>query len=181
MKENKQFKKTIVSLILFVVLGVWFLYFRAPNYIERKIDEASTPRSKLFEAPGKDWGSQGKVEEYFIERLNMTRKEAMEARTFSKDGTVMLRLGEESNLDSLAGNLYYYGFIKDKEAFIYALEQSEDTVDGMQNSIEVGDNTIDRWASYRISEEMTAWEIADILLNKPSHFAHDEYNKVFMP
>ena len=150
MKKNKLFKKTIVSLILFLVMGIWFIYFRAPNYIERKIDEVSKPSAELFEAPGKDWESQGKVEEYFIERLNMTPEEAMEARSSSKDGTVMLRLREESNLDSLAGNLYYYGFIKDKDAFIYALEQSEDSVDGMQNSIEVGDNTIDRWASYRI-------------------------------
>ena len=44
------------------------------------------------------------------------------------------------------------------------------------------DGTIDTNAEYRISENMSAWELADLLLNKPAgHFSFDEYNYFFMP
>src|SRR5690606_2681464 len=98
------------------------------------------------------------------------------------DGTVDLRINNNVTLDALVSNLYYYGFVKDEEAFRYALENTQDSTPN-DASIKVGKNrTIDTNAEYRISENMSAWEIADILLNKPAgHFSYDEYGYFFMP
>jgi hypothetical protein len=43
---------------------------------------------------------------------------------------------------------------------------SKDTNPGRENALKVGDNTIDREARYTISQSMTAWQIAEILLNQ---------------
>lgn len=76
--------------------------------------------------------------------------------TISKDKTLM----------AVIGDLHYYGFIKDEGAFQYALEHAKDTKSGNETSIKVGNNTIDREARYKISQSMTAWQIADVLLNQ---------------
>ena len=76
--------------------------------------------------------------------------------TISKDKTLM----------AVTGDLYYYGFIKDKDAFEYALQNSKDITPGNDNSLKVGSNSIDRETRYTISQSMTAWQIADVLLNK---------------
>ncbi|KKQ91945.1 MAG: hypothetical protein UU16_C0013G0005 [Candidatus Woesebacteria bacterium GW2011_GWA2_40_7] len=143
----------------------------------------SKPSTDSFKAPGKDWNSPKKVEDYFVERLRMTTKEASEIRSKpGTDGTVDLRINTNVTLEALIGNLAYYGFVKDEKSFLYALEHTKDTTPN-DKAIKVGkEGTIDTNAEYRISENMSAWEIADILLNKPSgHFAFDEYNYFFMP
>jgi len=143
----------------------------------------SKPNEENFKAPGKNWESAKKVEDYFIERLHMPVAEAEQIRSKpGVDGTVDLRISTEVTLDALIGNLFYYGFVRDEKAFRYALEYTKDTTQS-DKAIKVGkDGTIDTNAEYRISENMTAWEMADLLLNKPAgHFPFDEYNYFFMP
>lgn len=76
--------------------------------------------------------------------------------TIKKDKTLM----------AVVGDLRYYGFIKDEGAFKYALEHSKDNTPGKENTLTIGSNTIDREARYKISQSMTAWQIADVLLNQ---------------
>ena len=111
----------------FIAIGLLTAIFLIPQ----------KPSDELFAAPGRDYPSEKKVEDYFIERLRMTPQEASEIRSKQGvDGTVDLRINTNVTLD----------------------------------------------AEYRISEDMTAWEIADILLNKASgHFSYDEYGYFFMP
>jgi len=163
--------KKLVLLGVIMILGVsGYLYFSKPN-------------EEAFKAPGRDWESAKKVEDYFIERLHMSPEEA---NSMSKkpgvDGTVDLRISTNVTLQGLTGNLVHYGFIRDKKAFLYALEHTKDTTPN-DKAIKVGSSgTIDQNAEYRISENMTAWELADTLLNKPAgHFPYDEYNYFFMP
>jgi len=76
--------------------------------------------------------------------------------TVSKDKTLM----------AVSGDLYYYGFIKNEGAFQYALEHTKDTKFGNETSIKIGNNTIDRETRYTISQSMTTWQLADVLLNQ---------------
>ena len=76
--------------------------------------------------------------------------------TISKDKTLM----------AVSGDLHYYGFIKDEGAFQYVLEHTKDTKPGNETSIKIGNSTIDREARYTISQSMTAWQIANVLLNQ---------------
>lgn len=141
------------------------------------------PSEDSFKAPGRNWDSPKKVEDYFVEKLNMTPEVASEIRSKpGVDGKVNLRINSNVTLDGLVGNLYYYGFVRDEDALRYALEYTKDTTPS-EKAIKVGkEGTIDTNAEYRISEDMSAWEIADILLNKPAgHFNFDEYNYFFMP
>ena len=157
--------------IVLIVLIVGFMFLKKPN-------------QELFQAPGKAWNSPKKVEDYFVETLHMSPEEAKEIRSRGKgnDGTADLRIGETTTLQALVGNLAYYGFVRDEKSLLYALEHTQD-ITPSESAITVGKNgSIDRNAEYRISEEMSAWEIADILLNKPAgHFTYDEYNYCFMP
>ena len=73
---------------------------------------------------------------------------------------------KNTSLDAVISDLKYFDFIKDEEAFRYALENSEDNTPGNDNSLRIGDNTIDREALYKISQSMSAWEISSILLNE---------------
>jgi len=159
-----------VSLSLFILFSSIFLLNRT--------------NEENFKAPGKDWNSPKKVEGYFVEKLRMTPQEAIDIRSKEKgnDGTVDLRINSNVTLEALIANLHYYGFIRDERAFKYALEHTKD-VTPSEKAIKIGENrTIDINAEYRISEDMTAWQIADILLNRPSgHFSFDEYNYFFMP
>lgn len=181
MSSLLQHKKLLVVLVVAVTILAGFSYFLLPDQ-RSMVVQLSKPSEDQFLAPGKDWPSDKKVEEYFVEHLRMTPQEAQENRTRpGADGKVMLRVRETMTLEGLLGNLEYYGLVRDKEALRYALENTQDTVPGHANPIMVGNNTIDTWAYYRISEEMTAWEIADQLLNHPTYFAYDEYNNMFMP
>jgi hypothetical protein len=163
-------KKLIIFAVL-VVIAIGGYYF------------LTRPNEENFKAPGKAWNSSKKVEDYFIERLHMPVAEAATIRSKpGVDGLVNLRISTNVTLDGLIGNLYYYGFIRDEKSFLYALEHTKDTTQN-DKAIKVGKNgTIDTNAEYRISENMSAWELADLLLNKPAgHFPYDEYNYFFMP
>ncbi len=163
--------KKILILIVLLLLAAGGYYF------------STKPNEENFKAPGKNWESSKKVEDYFIERLHMPVAEAEQIRSKpGVDGTADLRISTEVTLDALIGNLFYYGFVRDEKAFRYALEHTKDTTPS-DKAIKVGkDGTIDANAEYRISENMTAWEMADLLLNKPAgHFPFDEYNYFFMP
>lgn len=49
---------------------------------------------------------------------------------------------------------------------MFALKYSRDKKSGGENSITIGKNTIDREAKYLISQNMSAWQLAEILLNQ---------------
>lgn len=170
MAQKQQWNRNFILLgvILLFLLSVGFFVTREPN-------------QDSFKAPGRSWNSPKKVEDYFVETMHMPPEEARTIR-FRGNGTIDLRIGANTTLQGLVGNLAYYGFIRDEKTFLYALEHTTDTTSS-QNAINVGKTgTIDRNAEYRISEDMTAWELADILLNKPAgHFSYDEYNYFFMP
>src|SRR3989344_3095985 len=115
---------TILKVGLIVALVAVFIFLK-------RSDKGS------FEAPGRDWNSPKKVEDYFVEKLGMTREEASEIRSKpGVDGTVDLRINTNVTLDGLTGNLYYYGFIKDEDTFRYALENTKD-ITPSENSIKV--------------------------------------------
>jgi hypothetical protein len=145
--------------------------------------QLSQPDQTTFNAPGKNWISSKKVEDYFIEKLNMSPLEASEIRSKpGVDGKVNLRINTNVTLNGLVSNLFYYGFIRDENSFRYALEHTKDVTPGSNAIIIDKNRTIDKNAEYRISEDMSAWQIADILLNRPSgHFTFDQYNYFFMP
>lgn len=160
----------ITAILLLVAAGFVVLGMRKPD-------------ESMFLAPGRDWVSEKKVEDYFMDHLHMSAKEASEIRSRpGVDGKVSLRINSNVTLEGLVGNLEYYGFVRDGEAFRYALANTTDTTPNDQ-AIKVGGNgSIDTNAEYRISEAMSAWELADELLNKPTgHFRFDEYHYFFMP
>lgn len=82
---------------------------------------------------------------------------------------VQFTIGKNFTLDAVVSDLKYYDFIKNENVFKYALEHTTDNTSGNENSLKIGGNTIDREAVYTISQSMTAWEIADILLNQGEH------------
>lgn len=73
---------------------------------------------------------------------------------------------KDTTLVAVVGDLHYYGFIKDEGALKYALEHTKDNTSGKENALTIGSNTVDREAQYKISQSMTAWQIADTLLNQ---------------
>lgn len=163
-------KLFIAGLILFVVLVVSaFIY-----------NENTKIPDQDFLAPGKSWQSAKKVDDYFVEKLHFTQSD-LERQKQSE--TVDFRPGKGSTLEAIISNLKYYGFIRSEKALIYALENTKDTTQGNDGALSVGKNgSIDIVASYRISENMTAWEMADTLLNKSHYFGpNDEYQYMFMP
>lgn len=162
-------KKIIIVLVL-VAIGIFGAVYLNLNKIP----------ADDFKAPGKNWNSPKKVEDYFVEKLRFTQSD-LERQKQSE--TVDFRPGKGSTLDAIISNLNYYGFIRSEKALRYALENTEDKTQGNLGSLPVGKNgSIDIVASYRISENMTAWEIADTLLNKSRYFGpSDEYNYMFMP
>lgn len=89
----------------------------------------SKPSGESFQAPGRDWSSEKKVEDYFVENLRMTPEEAKGVREKpGSDGKVMLRLGKNTTFEGLLNNLEYYGFIRDKDTLRCVLEYSEDNL-----------------------------------------------------
>lgn len=158
----------IIILLILVVLG--FAYWPKTNQVPK--DD--------FKAPTKEWISSKKVDDYFREKLNFTEKDFERQK---QNDTVDFRLYGQSNLKAVISNLKYYGFIKSEKALMYALENTEDKTPGHDEALSVGKNSsIDIYTSYRISENMTAWEMADTLLNKGTYFGKgDPYNYMFMP
>ena len=171
MKFNKRFSKVFISgLILFIVLvvGIWVY------------KEITRIHDQDFLAPGKNWQSTKKVDDYFKEKLHFTQSDFERQK---QSETVDFRPGKGSTLEAIVSNLKYYGFIRSEKALMYALENTKDTTQGNEGALSVGKNgSIDIVASYRISENMTAWELADTLLNKSHYFGpNDEYQYMFMP
>ncbi len=80
---------------------------------------------------------------------------------------------KDASLEAVVSDLKYYDFIKNEDTFRYALKKTKDTTIGDENSLKIGKNTIDREAKYIISQSMTAWQIADILLNKGEYASCD--------
>ena len=165
----------------FVIFGVFILLIFVSFAVKFSKPK---PSEDSFKAPGKDFQSPKKVEDYFVENLHMKPDEAKVIRSkgTGNNGKISFRLTDKTTLEAVVGNLYYYGFIKDEKAFMYALENTKDTETGKANAIKVGKTgTIDVGAYYRISEDMDAWQIANELLNKPTFFAYDQYGYTFMP
>ena len=163
-------KKALFGMVLIVSLGSIFYFF----YQSKQIPKEN------FLAPGKSWNSSKKAEDYFVEKLRFTQSD-LERQKQSE--TVDFRPGKGSTIDAIISNLNYYGFIRSEKALRYALENTEDKIQGNPGSLSVGKNgSVDIVASYRISENMTAWELADTLLNKGHYFGpNDEYKYMFMP
>ena len=91
------------------------------------------------------------------------------SRTDAPD--IQFTIGKGRTLQSIIGDLKYYDFIKDEDAFTFALEHTQDNTKGGENFIKVGkgSKTIEREAVYTISQSMTAWELASIILNSGTH------------
>lgn len=180
---TKKLKKRVLIFTILTLLGVVIAFSILGRFQNKSSITLTKPSEESFSAPGKNWHSPKKVEDYFVEHLHMTPQEAIEARSLSKgnDGKISLRLTQGTTTAALLSNLEYYGFVKDQKALEYALTTSTDSLTGRTYTLKFGNNTVDLYASYRISEDMTAWEIADQLLNHPSYFAYDEYGYMFMP
>lgn len=171
MKINRKLSKLIIGgFCLFVILIAGFFIYKEST----KIPEQD------FAAPTKSWQSTKKVDDYFTEKLHFTQSDFERQK---QNETVDFRPGKESTLEAIVSNLRYYGFIRSEKALMYALENTKDTTNGNEGALSVGKNgSIDIVASYRISENMNAWEIADTLLNKSHYFGpNDEYQYMFMP
>jgi len=161
--------KIVGWVVVIVITGiVAFFYFKT-----------LIPESD-FEAPTKSWQSPKKVEDFFVEKLMFTQTD-LDRQKAATD--VDFRPSSGSTLEAIISNLQYYGFIKSEKALMYALEHTKDKTKGNSGAILVGKSgSIDTTASYRISENMTAWEMADTLLSKSHYFGPgDEYNYMFMP
>lgn len=168
---NKFLTKWILAALFILIPVILMIYL-------------SKPSKDKFLPPGKDWPSQKKVEDYFVEKLHFTENDLDTYRSrLEKEDKISFYVTPNSTLEGIISNLHYYGFIRDKKAFRYALEHSRDTKTDGANPIRVGkDSTIDTNAYYEISEEMSAWEMADVLLNKPNFFgSQGDYGNLFMP
>jgi len=170
-------KKFLKSRYL-IIVGVLLVFGASAFFLSEKEINMDN-----FKAPGRSWNSPKKVEDYFVEKLRMTPDEAFGIRAKpGVDGTVDLRINDKTTLKALVGNLAYYGFVRDENSLRYALEHIKDTTPSDKAIVVDTNHTIDTNAEYRVSEDMDTWQIADILLNRPSgHFDFDEYNYFFMP
>lgn len=167
--KYRKYLPMVTFLLMVTVLGFAY-WFKVVNQIPN--DD--------FKAPTKNWSSPKKVEDYFVEKLRFSQSDLERQK---QGETVDFRPGNGSTLEAIISNLHYYGFIRSEKAFKYALEHTKDTTKGNQGALSVGsDGSIDVVASYRVSENMTAWELADTLLNKSHYFGpSDEYGYMFMP
>jgi hypothetical protein len=158
-------KRFLISLITLVIFFIPLYFFFL-----------SKPSANNFKAPGNDYSSPKKIEDYFIGTLRMTPEEA---KKFADIG-VSFYVTKNTTLDAIIGNLTYYGLVKDEKALRYALENTKDTSLGKDGAISVGrSGTIDL-GYYGLSRNMDTWQIADALLNNP-HPIGVEYNYLFMP
>ncbi|RJR15025.1 hypothetical protein C4579_03080 [Candidatus Microgenomates bacterium] len=109
---------------------------------------------------------------FLVSAYVSARKQADEAKFLPprrNTSEIQYTIGKNVTLEAVIGDLAYYDFIQDKEAFRHALEFTFDATAGDANSLRIGSNTIDREATYTISQSMSAWEISRILLNEGTH------------
>lgn len=81
---------------------------------------------------------------------------------------IKFTIRKTTTLEAVVNDLKYYDFIKDEGAFTFALEHTQDNKHGGENFIKVGkgSKTIDRDTVYTISQSMSAWKLASVLLNE---------------
>lgn len=79
---------------------------------------------------------------------------------------IQFQINKETTLQAIVSDLKYYNFIKNETAFRLALRFTKDETSGNENSIRIGRNSIDRQAFYTISQEMSVWELAKVLLTQ---------------
>ena len=96
---------------------------------------------------------------------------------------VQFRISKNNTLTAIIGNLHYYGFVRDENAFRYALEHASDSNPGSEGAIRIGGNTIDTQATYEISQTMNAWQLAKVLLNTGTYSdcSHGCPDSIFAP
>ncbi|MCL5970512.1 MAG: endolytic transglycosylase MltG [Patescibacteria group bacterium] len=159
-------------------IGIVLLLIMPSSILFLKIKSDKIPEEN-FKATGANWNSAKKVEDYFIERMRMKPEEAKEQ---AKNG-VEFRVFKESTLQGIVNNLYSYGIVRDEKALLYSLENTKDTTYGNEGAIKIGTNgTIDIESTYELATDMTAWEVANTLLNKPIHWeTSTRYDYLFMP
>lgn len=159
-------KKLIITISMILLLAIGIRAYQLKQSIW----------SDSFKAPGNNWDSPKKVEDYFIDSLRMTPEEAKIA-----DNGVAFYITKNATYEGVVSNLVYYGLARDQRALKYALEHTKDTVLGEDDAIKVGEEGTIDLAYYDLSREMDAWQIADVLLNKPHPIGRDPYNYLFMP
>jgi hypothetical protein len=82
-------------------------------------------------------------------------------------------IGKDPTDNAIVNDLQYFGFIKDKNAFKFALKFKG--------------GAIDREAKYTISQSMTTWQIVDILINHGNKYSCDygcpesSFNPILLP
>ena len=150
---------------------VFFLLVATAGYFFLNRQSTPTPQTNNLE-------SRKTVEDYFIENMRVSREEA---KKMAAEG-VILRVSKDTTLMGIVGNIYYYGFIDNEDAFNKLLKSASDTKQGREGTIKAGDNTIDTQTSYYLNYNMTDEEIADTLLNKGKFEENfTRYNYLFMP
>lgn len=167
-KKSKTFFILSIIFIAMLVVGVLFL------------SRTTAIPKEDFEAPTMAWDSPKKVEDYFVSNLRMTPEDLKRQKGRAK---VSFYVTKDTTLPSIISNLTYYGLARNEKALQYALEHTQDKSGGKEGAIMVGNTgTIDINAFYTISENMTAWGLADTLLNKPNFYgSHGDYGYMFMP
>ena len=149
---------TIYTLIL-IMAGV-AAYFLSRPHIEKN---AFDPIDLQEQQSGKT------VADYFVEHLRMQPEDAQK----SAESGASFYVTDKMTINALISNLHYYGLVKDEAALRYALENAEDTHPAQKpNPIKIGKNDIDRGV-YGLGASMSAWEIAQILLNYPQEIKMD--------
>jgi len=99
----------------------------------------------------------------YLQKSKLSKFEAPRQNTQK----IQFQVGKDATLDGIVNNLAYYGFIKDENAFKEALLKTNDKTEGRDGAITLTNgNTINTRATYNISQSMTAWEIASVLLNE---------------
>lgn len=156
---------------LFIFIGILIIvsssiYFLFP----------SKPPTDNFKAPGNDYNSPKRIEDYFVNTLRMTPDEAKKVA----DIGVSFYVTKNTTLEGIIGNLTYFGLVKDKSTLKYALENTKDITPSKDGSIKVGRSGSINLGYYDLSRNMDTWQIADSLLNK-SHPVGVDYNYLFMP
>ncbi len=128
-------------------------------------------------APGNDWDSPKRIEDYFVNDMHIPSDEA---KRYADVG-VSFYVRKDSTLDGIVGNLAYYGIVRDEETLRYALKHTNDTAPGKEGAIKVDDERSIDLAAYGLSRNMDTWQVADALLNKPHFVNLTEYTYMFMP
>ena len=158
-------KLTIAAIIgIILLLAGSYLYFNRQNFPSLQGDIAEEQR--------KD------VEDYFVEKMGMSREEAKSAA----ENGVEFRVSKDTTLMAITGNLHYYRLVDNEENLLKRLREGKDITPGSEGAIKAGSNTIETESSYQLTKQMTDEEIAQILLNegkKSSKF--NLYNYTFMP